>query len=228
VSQPDGPGAETPDGEKPADESPADDTAVVSTGEAENETTETTNETTNETTEEPAVEAPASRRKVWLFSIAAVVVLVVAGLVAFALTRGDSTKDASGPGVPTIQDSNAPSTRAPVSPPAVGTTATITAPSSTATAAPPAADAGNVESVAEQAATAITNADVKTLAQLSCDPSSAGEEDTFPTDATVEVIGEPQVNGETATITVRVTIKGVDPTEIPMPLTKQDGRWCIP
>jgi hypothetical protein len=82
--------------------------------------------------------------------------------------------------------------------------------------------------VAEQAATAITNADVKTLAQLSCDPASAGEEDTFPTDATVEVIGEPQVDGETATITVRVTIKGVDPTEIPMPLTKQDGRWCIP
>jgi hypothetical protein len=223
VSQPDGPGAETPDGEKPADESSADDTAVVSTGEAENETADTTNETT-----EPAVEAPASRRKVWLFSIAAVVVLVAAGLVAFALTRGDSTKDASGPGVPTIQDSNAPSTRAPVSPPAVGTTATITAPSSTASAAPPAGDAGNVESVAEQAATAISNADVKTLAQLSCDPSSAGEEDTFPTDATVEVIGEPQVDGETATITVRVTIKGVDPTEIPMPLTKQDGRWCIP
>jgi hypothetical protein len=217
VSQPDGPGAEAPDVEKPASDTTGDTTGVS----AED----------TEPTEGSAAGAPATRRKIWLFSIAAVVVLVVAGMVVFLLTRGDSTKDASGPGVPTIQDSNAPSTRAPVSPPAAGTTATITAPSSTAgtaPAAPPAGDAGNVESVAEQAATAITNADVKTLAQLSCDPGSAGEEDTFPTDATVEVIGEPQVNGETATITVRVTIKGVEPTEIPMPLTKQDGRWCIP
>lgn len=211
MSQPDGPRADAPDVEEPA-------------GAA----TEDTADETTDLAGEPAAAAPVGRRKIWLFSIAAVVVLVVAGMVVFLLTRGDSTEDASGPGVPTIQDSNAPSTKAPVSPPAGGTTATITAPSSTASAAVPAGDAGNVESVAEQAATAITNADVKTLAQLSCDPSSAGEEDTFPTDATVEVIGEPQVNGDTATITVRVTIKGVEPTEIPMPLTKQDGRWCIP
>jgi hypothetical protein len=172
--------------------------------------------------------APVNRRKVWLFSVAAVVVLVVAGVVVYLLTRDDSTdKAGTGPSVPSIEDSNAPSSQG-QPPPPTGTTATLTAPSAPATSAAPAGDPGKVQSVAEQAATAITNADVKTLAQLSCDPSAAGEEDTFPTNAKVEVIGEPEVSGDTATINVRVTVEGAEPAEIPMPLTKQDGRWCIP
>ncbi|MFL6123446.1 hypothetical protein [Actinophytocola sp.] len=172
--------------------------------------------------------APATRRKVWLFWTAAVVVLVAVGVVVFLLTRDDSTDTAS-PSVPTIADSNAPSSPS-QTPPTTGTTATMSASAvpPTTSAAAPAGEPRTVQSVAEQAATAISNADVKTLAQLSCDPGAAGEQDTFPTNAKVEVIGEPQVSGDTATITVRVTVEGADPAEIPMPLTKQDGRWCIP
>lgn len=172
--------------------------------------------------------APATRRKVWLFWTAGVVVLVAVAVVVLLLTRDDPTETAS-PSVPTITDSNVPSsprqaTTTTATPP---TTTTPAAPTTTSAATPP-GEPSNVQSVAEQAATAISNADVKTLAQLSCDPSAAGEQDTFPTNAKVEVIGEPQVNGDTATIIVRVTVEGADPAEIPMPLTKQDGRWCIP
>jgi hypothetical protein len=185
------------------------------------------------TEEEPAAPlgtqaggSTTTRNKVVLFSTAAVAVLVVVGVVVYLLTRDDATSEAGGPDVPSITDAKSPSRRMPAPPPS-GSTATITAPSSTA---PPAAtgEAGAAQSVAEQVATAITNADVTTLVQLSCDPSSVGSEDSFPTDAKVEVIGEPQVDGETATINVRVTITGAEPAEVPMPLTKKDGRWCIP
>jgi len=204
VSQPDGPRADETEEAPAVEEAPAAEHAPA----AEEST------------------PPVNRRKVWLFSIAAVVVLIVAGVVIYLVTRDDSTDTASGPGVPTIEGSHQPTSPEGQAQPPTGATGTITAPPSAP--APPPGDAGDVQSVAEQAATAISNADVETLTQLSCDPSAAGEEDTFPTDAKVEVIGEPQITGDTATINVRVTIEGAEPAEIPMPLTKRDGRWCIP
>lgn len=183
------------------------------------------------TSEVSADQRPSAgnRRKVLLFSAAAVVALVVAGLVVFLVTRGDSSETADrGPEVPTIEGSAPPGNSA-QAPPA-SEEPSFTRSSTPSAQAPPAggADAGEAQSVAEQAATAITDADMETLTQLSCDPGSVGSDDTFPPDATVEVVGEPRITGDTATIDIRVTIPGADPATVPMPLTKQDGRWCIP
>lgn len=149
------------------------------------------------------------------------VVLLVAGVVVYLLTGDDSTDTAS-PDVPTIENSIAPSGVVPAQP-SGGTTATITAPSSASRAA-----AGDAQKVAEQVAQAITASDLGTLGQLSCDPSSIGSDDTFPADAKVEVVGDPTVNGDNATVKVKVSIPNAPAAEVPMPLIKKDGRWCIP
>jgi hypothetical protein len=53
-------------------------------------------------------------------------------------------------------------------------------------------------------------------------------EDTFPADAKATVVGEPKVTGDTATVDIELTIGNSEPTTVPMPLTKKDGRWCVP
>ena len=185
-------------------------------------------ETSVEETPEPEpASAGGGNRKVLLIAAAAVVVLVVAGVVVYLLTRDDSTTTASDPDVPTIENPNSPSSAGPARPPG-GVTATITAPSSSPSAAAPAGEAGAAQDVAEQAAKAITDSDLKTLGELSCDPGAVSEDDdTFPADAKVEVVGNPQVNGDTATVDVKVMIADAPPATVPMPLVKQDGRWCI-
>lgn len=173
-----------------------------------------------ETTEEPA-----GRSKVVLVSVAAVVVLVVAGVVVYLLTSGDDAPDdaAQSRDVPTITGSPAPAT------PGETTTGVSVAPPATATGAtgaPEEVDAA--ETLAEQAAAAISNADVDALNRMACDPSNPATEDTFPADAKAEVVGEPKITGDTATVDLELTIANGEPTVVPMPLTKKDGRWCIP
>lgn len=173
-----------------------------------------------ETTEEPA-----GRSKVVLVSVAAVVVLVVAGVVVYLLTSGDDAPDdaAQSRDVPTITGSPAPAT------PGETTTGVSVAPPATATGAtgaPEEVDAA--ETLAAQAAAAISNADVDALNRMACDPSNPATEDTFPADAKAEVVGEPKITGDTATVDLELTIANGEPTVVPMPLTKKDGRWCIP
>lgn len=180
----------------------------------------------SESTEQAATPDPtAGRRKVWLFSIAAVVVLLVAGVVVYLLTSGDDADNTAGTGVPTITGAEQPTASTTAPEPAAPGASTASA---TATAPPAADDPGQVQSVAEQAATAISSADVTTLAQLACDPATAGTEETFPANAKAEVAGPPQVDGDTATVLLRLTIGENPPTEVPMPMRKQDGRWCVP
>ncbi len=163
-----------------------------------------------------------SRRRVALISVAAVVVLAVVGVVVYLLTSGDDDPGTADRGrdVPTITDSPVPSTKTPTSTPASA------APPATATGAVEGADAA--ESVAQQAASAISSADITALTALSCDPSSVGTEETFPSDAKAEVVGEPQITGDTATVDIKLTLAGAEPTTVPMPLTLKDGRWCVP
>lgn len=163
-------------------------------------------------------------------SVAAVVVLVVAGVVVYLLTRGDDSPDnaTQARDVPTITGSPAPTTRgettpgASVAPPATATGATG------ATEAPVPEEADAAETVAEQAAAAISSADVDTLNRMSCDPANPATEDTFPADAKAKVVGEPKITGDTATVDLELTIANSEPAVVPMPLTKKDGRWCIP
>lgn len=173
-----------------------------------------------------SAEPVAGRRSILLISAAAVVVLAVIGVAIYLLVSDDSSDEAAARPVPTIGDSGAPDTTTSTTTPPAGTTPSFTQPSSTGASTDVSA-AGDPQSVAELAASAISNADVATLTQLSCDPSTAGGEDTFPTGAKVEVVGEPKVSGDTATIDVRLTFDGAEPAVVPMPLTKQGGRWCI-
>jgi hypothetical protein len=172
-------------------------------------------------------EKPAGRNKIVLVSVAAVVVLVVAGVVVYLLTRGDDAPDnaAEARDVPTITGSAAPTTPGETTGASVAPPATATG----ATGAPPAPEeADAAETAAEQAAAAISSADVDTLNRMSCDPSNPATEETFPADAKAKVVGDPKITGDTATVDLELTIANGEPAVVPMPLTKKDGRWCIP
>lgn len=187
---------------------------------SEAETTET-DATTAVTTEE--AEPTTGRRTVMLVSAAAVVVLVLAGVVIYALTSGDdSGGDAQGRDVPTITGSPAPTTPEP------STGATVAPPATATGATGPAGEPAAAGSVAEEAAAAISSSDVDALNQMACDPSNPATEETFPADAKAKVVGEPQITGDTATVDLELTIGDSEPAVVPMPLTKKDGRWCIP
>jgi hypothetical protein len=168
---------------------------------------------------------PAGRNKVVLVSVAAVVVLVVAGVLVYLLTGGDDTPDNAsqdGRDVPAITGSPAPTTPD-------ETTGASVAPPATATGATGAPEeAAAAETVAEDAAAAISSADIDALNKMACDPSNPATEDTFPADAKARVVGEPKITGDTATIDLELTIANSEPAVVPMPLTKKDGRWCIP
>lgn len=172
-----------------------------------------------------ATTSPATdRRKVLLITVVSVVVLLIAGLVVYLLTSSDDESSAdAGPDVPSISGSNQP--ESPTS-----SQASQAPPPNTATGAVPGAEpeVAQAKTVAEDAATAISNADVSALTKLSCDPASVGTEDQFPADAKAEVAGPPKITGDTATVDITLTIAGSEPATVPMPLTKKDGRWCIP
>jgi hypothetical protein len=173
-------------------------------------------------------EPVAGRRSILLISAAAVVVLAVIGVAIYLLVSDDSSDETAARPVPTIQDSGAAGATTSTTTPPAGPTSSLTVPPSTGASTEIAGgEAGDAQSVAEQAASAISSADTSTLSQLSCDPSTAGGEDTFPAGAKAEVVGEPKISGDTATIDVRLTFAGAEPAVVPMPLTRQNGRWCI-
>jgi hypothetical protein len=174
-----------------------------------------------ETTEKPS--RAIDRRTVWLITAVSVAVLMVAGVVVYLLTSGDDSSAEPGPDVPSISASGAAE-------PTTSSQASSAPPANTATGAVAGAEpeAAQAQTVAEDAATAISNADVAALTKLSCDPASVGTEDQFPADAKAEVAGPPKITGDTATVDLTLTIAGSEPATVPMPLTKKDGRWCIP
>jgi len=221
VSRSDLPESESGDGQ---DAVPAEPAPTESEAPAETEPAVPAEDTVTEESAEPV----AGRRSIVLISAAAVVVLAVIGVAIYLLVNNDSSEDTAARPVPTIENSGAPDTTSTTTPPA-GTTPSLSLPPSSGASGgvTGGGDAGDPQSVAEQAASAISSADVATLTQLSCDPSTAGGEDTFPTGAKVEVVGEPKIKGDTATIDVKLTFDGAEPAVVPMPLTKQDGRWCI-
>lgn len=179
----------------------------------------------SEAEKDEATGTPAGRKKVVLVSVAAVVVLVVAGVIVYLLTSGDDDAPgnaAQGRDVPSITGSPAPTTPGETTGASVAPPATATG----ATGAPEEVDAAGT--VAQEAAAAISSSDVNALNQMACDPSNPATEDTFPADAKATVVGEPKITGDTATVDLELTIGDSEPAVVPMPLTKQDGRWCIP
>jgi hypothetical protein len=83
-------------------------------------------------------------------------------------------------------------------------------------------------SAAEQATTAINERDVAAMKQLSCDPSTVGSVDAFPPQATARLAQNPEVTGDKATAQIELSISGSEPTIVPLPMEKRDGKWCVP
>jgi len=172
-------------------------------------------EPSDDGTPEPA----AGRWRILFITVATAAVAVAVGIGIYLLTSGDDSSD------PVADEDR--QTSEPLSPTSSPTTSESSA-APEETQAPSGDDVAAAQDVAAQAATAITNADIAAMTQLSCDPSTVGTEEQFPPDATAEVAGEPQISGDTATVELTLTIGDSEPTTVPMPLTKKDGRWCVP
>jgi type IV secretory pathway VirB10-like protein len=180
---------------------------------------------TPDTAAETSGEPESGRRTMIMIVAAAVVVLVAIGVGVYLVATSGEDDVAADPGTPTITGSAAPeppaSTPPPSEPPA------SPAPSK----APPPAPDKNVaaaRTAAEQAADAINERDVDAMQQLSCDPAAVGSVEEFPPEATARLTENPQITGDKATAQIELSISGSEPTVVPLPMEKRNGKWCVP
>lgn len=151
--------------------------------------------------------------------VAAIAVLVLAGLgtAVFFLTRSDDPPAAS------QEDSG---DGGPVAAPAGGTVTPGTPPPP-----PTGANAGEATSarqIAEQAIRAFNGHDPEGMKKISCDPAGIPAGDTIPPEARVELVANPELTGDTATVNLRLIIGGqATDTPLPLPLRKVNGTWCV-
>lgn len=101
----------------------------------------------------------------------------------------------------------------------------------------PGSDTGDLQSVAEQVATVITNKDEEGAKKIACDPSSS---DTTSFDGmegvtfNAQMTGDPVASGETATADYTVSFKGtlngqsIDETDtLEATFKNNGGSWCV-
>lgn len=159
---------------------------------------------------------PADRRRVVVIVVAIVAVLAVAGVVTFLLTRGDDEQDAAGGDQQTTQ-----TTTSGAEPP----------PRDTEAAAEPATeeDVTAARGIAEQAVEALGSGDLEAMNRVSCEPAGADTPVEIGENTTAEIVGEPELSGDTGVVELRISIGGSEPTVVPLPLEKRDdGTWCVP
>jgi len=160
------------------------------------------------------VTEPATRklstRAITIVAAIAVLVLAGVGTTVYFLTRGDDTTTGSRGG---DQNGGGPGGSAPVAAPPPPTGAA-------------AAEVGNARQVAEKAIQAINAHDAETLKKISCDPEGIGPADSAPPEARAELVANPELTGDTATVELKLII-GDQSTTTPLPLRKQNGTWCV-
>ena len=168
----------------------------------------------------------SGRRSTVLIIAAAVVVLAAIGVGIYLIaTSGD--ENTADPAAPTITDPSQPEPPASTPPPSEPAASSVPPTKKTP---PPAADK-NVAAArvtAEQATTAINERDAAAMQQLSCDPTVDGSANVFPPEATARLAQNPEVTGNKATAQIELSISGSEPTVVPLPMEKRDGRWCVP
>jgi hypothetical protein len=152
--------------------------------------------------------------------IAAIAVLVLAGIgtTVYFLTRGDDKPAAS----QNDSRNGEPAADPPGTGPAGSVPAAVPPPPTGATAV----EAGNARQIAEKAIKAINTHDAEALKKISCDPSALGAADGTPPEARAELISNPELTGDTATVELKLII-GDQSTTTPLPLRKQNGVWCV-
>lgn len=157
----------------------------------------------------------AGRRRVLVIAGVLVAVLVVAGVLTLLLTgdddkAGENTAGGDQQTTATGTPNDQQETGAPAEP---ATEAEVTA----------------ARGVAEQAAAAFATGDVEAMNRLSCDPEGGGTPVDIGENTTAELVGDPELSGDTGTVQLRISVGGTEPTLVPLPLEKRaDGSWCVP
>jgi type IV secretory pathway VirB10-like protein len=173
-------------------------------------------------------DARFGRRTTLLIVAAAVVVLAAIGVGIYLIAASGDT-DVADPAPPTITESSQPEP-----PPSSEEVSGLPTPSSaegTVSKAPKPSGNRNVvaaRSTAEQAAQAINARDIDAMKQLSCDPSTVGSVEAFPPEATARLVENPQIEGNKATAQIELSIAGSEPTLVPLPMERHNGKWCVP
>lgn len=168
--------------------------------------------------DETVSDEKASKRRVLVIAGLVGVVLVVAGVLTLLLTGGDDNT-ADKPGEDTAGGQQTTATEPPTDQSGTG------APAEPATAAEVTAARG----VAEQAAAAFAAGDVAAMTQISCDPEGGGTPVDLGENTTAELVGDPELSGDTGEVQLRISVGGTEPTVVPLPLQKRaDGTWCVP
>ncbi|MGH3758878.1 hypothetical protein [Actinophytocola sp.] len=189
---------------------------------------ETSSETPDETPPEARDETPqdkAGRRTSLMIVAAAVVVLAAIGVGIYLVAASGDEDVAGNPSQPTITGTPPPDTPSSTPPPSEPP---ASRPTSAAAPPPPANEnVAAARETAEQATTAINTRDVDTMRKLSCDPSTVGSVDSFPPRATARLAENPQITGDKATAQIELSIAGSEPTVVPVPMERRDGRWCV-
>ncbi|HEY7595530.1 MAG TPA: hypothetical protein VH969_20430 [Actinophytocola sp.] len=173
-------------------------------------------------------EARFGRRTALLILGVAVVVLAAIG-VGIYLIATSGEKDVADPAPPTITDPSQP--KPPSSAPDPSGLPTPSSAAGTVSKAPkPSADRPVVaaRSAAEEAAQAINERDIDAMKELSCDPSTVGSVQAFPPEATARLVQNPEVEGNKATAQLELSISGSEPTLVPLPMERHNGKWCVP
>jgi hypothetical protein len=177
--------------------------------------------------EDSSAENAGDRKRTLMLVAGAVVVLAVVGLVVFLLVRPAPEEESADPGVPSISG-EAPdgsvARNAPPSAPVSSATVRVSAPPP-----PPDPVQAEVRTVVDDAIEAINTQDVTAMARLACDPETTGQPEDLLPGVNAVLTENPQVNGNTATAQVQLSIEGTTPTVVPIPLQKRaDGTWCVP
>ncbi|MER7113071.1 hypothetical protein ABT332_01130 [Saccharomonospora azurea] len=88
-------------------------------------------------------------------------------------------------------------------------------------------DEAELDTLADQMVTAVTDLDVELAASISCDPTTpTGDPEDIPDGVTFERDGEPTIDGDTATIPFKVGFMGQSQS-MTAKAEKRDGEWCI-
>jgi len=175
---------------------------------------------------QPVAENGSGRRTTMLIVAIAAVVLAAIGVgIYLVATSGekDVADDPSQPTITGVKPAEPPSSKPPSEPPTVSSP-----PASKATPPPANNNVAAARTAAEQAATAINKRDVDAMRKLSCDPSTVGSVEEFPPRATARLTENPQITGDRATAQIELSIAGSEPTVVPLPMEKRDGKWCVP
>lgn len=151
--------------------------------------------------------------------VAAIVVLVTAGVVAAASLRSSGSE-----GEPEVASPNGTALESEHANPAPDPPNSGTNPVTGVDSA--AVDTAAVVAVAERVVVAINTRDQAVMKALSCDPDTVGRADAAPPSAHAELVAQPELAGDTATVQVRLVV-GDASTVTPVPLRKKDGGWCV-